>query len=116
MTPELQAQTPAQGVLQIKDWGHSQMYRAVCECGDTDCDHVIDIEAEQDGSVIVTIYTRTRTNFWSRTRWHHIWSLLTRGHADFETTIVLSEQMALNYSETLKKAVQDVRNFKKPPA
>ena len=115
MTPELQAQTPAQGVLQIKDWGQSQMYRAVCECGDTDCDHVIDVEAD-DHSVTVTIYTRTRTNFWSRTRWSHLWRLLTQGYTDYETTIMLQEQSALNYAETLKKAVQDVRNFKKPPA
>ena len=47
-------------------------------------------------------------------RWQHIWTLLTKGHVDFETNIHLSEQSALNYSETLKQAVYDVKNFKKP--
>lgn len=116
MTPELTAQVPAQGILQVKDWGTSKMYKAVCECGDDDCTHTIDIEAEDHGTVVVTIYTRTRTNFWSKTRWHHLWRLLTQGHTDFETTIVLSQQAALNYAETLKKAVEDVETFEKPRA
>jgi hypothetical protein len=47
-------------------------------------------------------------------RWKHIWTLLVNGHVDFETNIHLSEQSALNYGETLKQAVQDVKNFKKP--
>lgn len=107
----MKSQTPAQGVLQVKDWGTSKMYKAVCECGNDDCTHTIDIEADQE--VTVTIYTRTRTNFWSKTRWSHIWSLLTKGYADFETTIVLDKQSALNYAETLKTAVKDVETFKK---
>jgi len=40
--------------------------------------------------------------------------LLVKGHVDFETNIHLSEQSALNYSETLKQAVQNVKDFKKP--
>ena len=109
MTPEL----PAQGILQVKDWGTSKMYKAVCECGDDDCAHTIDIEAEDTG-VVVTIYTKTRTNFWSRTRWYHIWRLLTRGYTDFETSIIMSSQTALNYAVTLQKAAQDAQDFKKP--
>ena len=73
---------------------------------------LIDIEAEDTG-VTVTIYTKTRTNFWSMSRWQHIWTLLTKGHVDFETNIHLSEQSALNYSETLKQAIHDVKDFKK---
>lgn len=107
----MKSQTPAQGVLQVKDWGTSKMYKAVCECGNDDCTHTFDIEADHE--VTVTIYTRTRTNFWSKTRWSHIWSLLTKGYADFETTIVLDKQSALNYADTLKTAVKDVETFKK---
>ena len=107
MTPE----TPAKGVLQINDWGNSRMYKAVCACGSDDCTHTFDIEADHE--ITVTIYTKTRTNFWSMNRWQHIWKLLTKGHVDFETSIHLSEQAALNYSETLKQAVHDVKNFKK---
>ena len=108
-----QTQTPAESILLIKDWGASRMYKAVCGCGDDDCTHTIDIEAD-DCAVYVTVYTRTRTNFWSMSRWSHVWRLLTKGHTNFETSIVLSEQAALNYAETLKNAVSDVQNFKKP--
>jgi hypothetical protein len=101
----------AKGILKINDWGASQMYKAVCSCGDDDCSHTFDIEADQE--VNVTIYTRTRTNFWSKTRWQHIWKLLTKGHTDFETTIVLDKQSALNYAETIKMAVKDVETFEK---
>ena len=107
----MKAETPSRGILKINDWGDSKMYKAVCSCGDDDCSHTIDIEA--DNEVNVTIYTRTRTNFWSKTRWSHIWSLLTQGHADFETTIVLDKQAALNYADVLKSAINDVETFEK---
>jgi hypothetical protein len=109
LTPEV----PAKGILLVNEWGTSKMYKVVCECGNDDCTHTVDIEAEDTG-VTVTIYTKTRTNFWSMNRWQHIWTLLINGHVDFETNIHLSEQSALNYSETLKQAVYDVKNFKKP--
>ena len=106
------SETPAQGILKIGDYGNSIMYKAVCSCGDDACSHVIDVEADHD--VNVTIYTRTKTDFWSKTRWSHVWKLLTQGHVEFETTIVLDKQSALNYSQTIKDAVKDVENFKKP--
>jgi hypothetical protein len=107
----MQPETPAQGILKINEWGNSKMYKAVCSCGDDACSHIIDIEA--DSEVNVTIYTRTKTNFWSVSRWRHIWSLLTRGHATFETTIILDRQSALNYAETIKMAIKDVETFEK---
>lgn len=109
----MKAEKPAEGILLVKDWGSSKMYKAVCECGNDDCTHTIDVEAEDTG-VAITIYTQQRTNFWSMTRWQHLWTLLTKGHVNYETSIILSEQSALNYSQTLKQAVQDVKNFKKP--
>lgn len=108
----MEAQTPAKGVLLVTDWGQSKMYKAVCECGDNDCTHTIDIEAEDTG-VIVTIYTMTRTNFWSKTRWSHIWKLLTKGHTDFETCIIMNKQVALNYANVLQSAVSDVEELRK---
>jgi hypothetical protein len=105
------AQKPAEGILIVKDWGSSKMYKAVCECGNDDCTHTIDIEAEDTG-IVITVYTKQRTNFWSMNRWQHIWKLLFKGYVDLETTIVLSEQTALNYSETLKTAINDVKEFR----
>lgn len=107
----MQAETPAQGILKINEWGNSKMYRAVCVCGDDACSHTIDIEADRE--VNVTVYATVRTDFWSKSRWQHMWSLLTRGHATFETTIILDKQTALNYAETIKTAVTDVESFQK---
>jgi hypothetical protein len=105
------SETPAKGILKINDWGTSQMYKAVCSCGDDSCSHTIDIEA--DNEVNITVYTTTRTNFWSKSRWLHIWRLLTKGYTDFESTIVLDQQAALNYAETIKMAIKDVETFRK---
>lgn len=106
MTPE----TPAKGVLLMHDWGDSRMYRAVCSCGDDYCSHVIDIEADHE--VTVTIYTTTRTNFWSKTRWHHIWTLLTKGYVDSEAVIIMPKQVALNYTNVLQSAISDLDQLK----
>lgn len=107
----MKPETAAQGILKINEWGNSKMYRAVCACGDDACSHTIDIEADHE--VNVTIYATVRTDFWSVGRWQHIWSLLTRGNATFETTIVLDKQTALNYAETIKTAIMDVETFEK---
>ena len=85
MTPE----TTAEGILRVNDWGSSKMYQAVCHCGDLDHTHTIDIEAD-DSDVIVTIYTNTKTNFWSKDRWSHIFKLLFTGYISRESTIILS--------------------------
>jgi hypothetical protein len=107
----MKSQIPAEGILLINDWGHAKMYKAVCECHSDDHSHVIDIES--DDSVNITIYSSVATNFWSKTRWYHIWQLLTRGRAEFESTIVLSQQSALNYAETIKSAVDAVSTFRR---
>jgi hypothetical protein len=107
----MKAQVPATGILKVNDWGSSMAYRVVCSCHNDECTHTVDIEA--DDAVTVTIYTQTTTNFWSKTRWSHIWNLLTKGFVKYETSLIMSPQVALNYAETLKKAVSDVQNFKK---
>ena len=104
-------QQPAKGILLVNDWGTSKMYKAVCECGDNDCTHTIDIEAEDTG-IVVTIYTTTRTNFWSKTRWYHIWTLLTKGYIDTEATLIMKKQVALNYATVLQSAIDDVERFR----
>jgi hypothetical protein len=103
-------QTPAEGILKHNDWGDSKVYRVTCECGSTECDHNVWVEADETG-INVTIYTTTRSNFWSKTRWHHIWILLTKGYIDTQSTICLKRQGALNYAETLKSAMDDVQQF-----
>ena len=108
----MKAQKPAQGILKINEWGDSKIYQVVCECTDPDCTHDLWVEAD-DHSVNVTIYTTTKTNFWSMNRWQHIWSLLTTGYVKQQATICLPCQTAVNYAETLQSAVKDVEEFRK---
>ena len=136
----MKAQKPAQGILLQNDWGTSKMYKAVCECGNDDCSHIVDVEADEFG-VNVTVYTTEHTNFWKDSVkprydidnvwlqefdwfWKGLWNgLMIRlrltkdiwfnGYAKYQSSLYMNEQVALNYAETLKSAVVDVQNFKK---
>jgi hypothetical protein len=108
MTPQI----PAEGILKTNDWGDSKVYRIACECGDESHNHNVWIEAEDTG-IVVSIYTTGKTNCWSKTRWYHLWTLLTKGYIDTESVVHLTKQQALNYAETLKSAIIDVEDFRK---
>jgi len=107
----MNAQVPAEGIMKTNDWGDSRVYRVACNCGDENHNHNMWVEAD-DCDIIVTIYTTGKTNFWSKTRWYHIWTLLTKGYIDTESTVHLNKQQALNYAETLKSAINDVESFR----
>jgi hypothetical protein len=108
---QMKYQTPAEGIMKTNEWGNSKVYRVSCECTDPNHDHNVWIEAEDTG-VSVTIFTTVKSNWWSKTRWHAIWTLLTKGYIDTEASLILSEQQALNYAETLQSAIEDVKLFK----
>jgi hypothetical protein len=107
MTPQI----PAEGIMKTNDWGDSKVYRVVCECTDSQHDHNVWVEADEH-EVSVTIYATVKSNFWSKTRWYHIWSLLTKGYVDTESTVIMSRQQAFNYANTLLSAVDDVEKFR----
>jgi hypothetical protein len=107
----MKMQIPAEGIMQTNDWGDSKVYRIACNCGDENHNHNMWVEAD-DCDIVVTIYTTGKTNFWSKTRWYHIWTLLTKGYIDTESAVHLNKQQALNYAETLKSAITDVEGFR----
>ena len=107
----MKMQIPAEGIMKTNDWGDSKVYRIACNCGDENHNHNMWIEADEH-DIIVTIYTTCKTNYWSKTRWYHIWTLLTKGYIDTESTVCLSKQQALNYAETLKSSITDVEEFR----
>lgn len=107
MTP----QVPAEGIMKTNDWGDSKVYRVMCTCGDSNHEHNMWVEADES-EVSVTIFTTASSNFWSKTRWYHIWTLLTKGYIDSESTVIMDRQQALNYAETLKSAIEDVNTFR----
>jgi hypothetical protein len=108
---DLKAQIPAEGILKQHEWGNSKLYRVACECGASDHDHQLWVEAD-DTQVSVTIYSNVKTNWWSKNRWQNIWTLITKGYIESEVNLLMREQQALNYAETLKKAIKDVKSFK----
>ena len=111
----MKPQQTAEGILLRKDYGDAKIYQIVCECGDCDHDHTVWVEAEEHG-ITVTIYTQQKTKWCESNRWKIIWTLLTKGYVERESTLIMSAQQSLNYAETLKKAVQDVKDFKKSRA
>lgn len=107
----MKAQKPANGILVNRDYGSSMSYTVTCECGDHNHIHNIWVESDDFG-VTVHTYSEQKTNWWSKTRWHHIWKLLTTGYIRYDSCIMMNEQQAVNYAEVLKQAVKDVKNFK----
>ena len=108
----MKAETPAEGIMKTNDWGDSKVYRVACNCGDESHNHNIWVEADEH-DITVNIYTTGKTNYWSKTRWYHIWTLLTKGYIDTESSVHMTKQQALNYSTVLSSAVKDVEEFKK---
>jgi hypothetical protein len=107
----MNAQIPAEGIMKTNDWGDSKVYRIACNCGDENHNHNMWVEAD-DHDIQVTIYTTAKTNWWNKTRWYHIWTLLTNGYIDTESAVHLTKQQALNYAETLKNAIEDLETFR----
>ena len=108
----MKAQKPAEGILIQKDWGDTKIYSVECDCGSDDHAHTVFVEADECG-VTVTSYTVQKTDFWSKTRWSHIWTLLTRGYVKYEAGIIMTRQQALNYATILNQSVDDVEKFQK---
>lgn len=111
-TNKMKAQTPAQGILLNRDWGDAMQYEVTCECGDDNHNHKVWVQAEDHG-VNVTVYTTTKSKWWEQNRWKQIWNLLFKGYIELEADIIMNQQQALNYAETLKSAVKDVDKFVK---
>jgi len=108
----MKIQVPAEGIMKTNDWGDSRVYRIACNCGDENHNHNMWVEAD-DSDIVVTIYTTGKTNWWSKTRWYHIWTLLTKGYIDTESAVHLTKQQALNYAGVLQSAIGDVEEFRK---
>lgn len=134
----MNAQAPAEGILKRGDYGDSKFYQVVCGCGQDYHDHNFEVEAADTG-VNVNIYVVAKADYWYETvekrydidnvwqqEWDWFWKDLvnsvvrkikltwevwTTGTVRVQTTIAMSEQQALNYAETLKSAVKDVKKF-----
>jgi hypothetical protein len=107
----MKVETPATGILKQRDFGDAKFYYVQCDCGSEDCAHTIEVEAD-DSHVQVHLYHIQHTKWWEKNRWKQIWQIITKGYAEMQTTIVLDEQTAANYSAVLVSAVKDVADFR----
>lgn len=136
----MKAQAPALGILRTNDFGNSKWYQVVCGCGQPDHTLTVEVESDEMG-VNVNTYVTVKTDYWSEavkkrydidnewqqefdwfwkdlwnglvTRLKLTWTVWTKGYVQAESTIAMSEQQALNYAETIKSAIQDVKDFQK---
>ena len=136
----MKAEKPASGILKTHDFGNSKWYQVVCGCGQPDHSLTVEVEADECG-INVNTYATVKTDYWSEsvkkrydidnewqqefdwfwkdlwnglvTRLKLTWTIWTKGYIKAETTIAMSEQQALNYAETLKSAIKDVKDFQK---
>ena len=135
----MKIQIPAEGIMLTADFGDSKFYKVVCNCGQPD--HDIDFEVEAaDTGVNVNTYVTTKTDYWTETvkkrydidsqwlqeldwSWKDLvnglvtrvkltWEVWTKGYIETHTTIAMTEQQAINYAETLKSAVDDVKKIR----
>jgi len=107
----MKAQEPAEGLLKVSEYGNSIAYQVACDCSEPDHAQVIDIEADDDGFVVVTIYTDT-SNDHRQNRFSLMWEALIRGYIKTNASIILTEQVALNYTTALTKAMTDLKKLK----
>ena len=132
-------QEPAEGILMHRSYGDARLYTVACECGGGDHDQQIWIEAD-DAGVTVNTSTTQKTDWWTEHIekrydidddvmqwydwfWKNVWNSFYRkvkltwniwfsGYVTYEANLMMTEQQALNYAETIKKAIADVKEFR----
>jgi hypothetical protein len=136
----MKSQTPAEGIMKTNDFGDSKFYKVVCGCGQDD--HSIDFEVEAaETGINVNTYVTVKTDYWSESikkrydidnpylqeldwalkdLWNGLiirlkltWTVWTKGYIKTESIVAMNEQQALNYADTIKSAIQDVKEFRK---
>lgn len=136
----MKAESPAEGIMKTGDYGNSKFYRVVCGCGQPDHDLDFEVEANDTG-VSVNTYIHAKTDYWTESvkkrydidnpylqeldwalkdiwngfviRLKLTWAVWFKGYVKCETTVLMSEQQAFNYAETIKSAIDDVKEFRK---
>lgn len=135
----MKAQAPAEGIMKTGEYGDSKFYKVVCGCGQPDHDLDFEVEASDTG-IIINTYVTAKSDYWTEATkkrydidtvwmqewdwfWKDLfnglvrrvkltWEIWFNGYIRTESTIAMNEQQALNYAETIKSAVNDVKTFR----
>lgn len=116
------AQYPAEGIMKTNDFGNSKYYAIPCQCGNTDDEIRVEVEADDCG-VTIHHWVKVKSNWWSTpTRYKWINGLLHRikitynvwlnGYVEYESWTILNRQQTINYSNMLIQASKDVEHFR----
>lgn len=131
MTP----QPAAEGVQIDGRYENAVFFQVSCSCGSDNCTHRVCVE-NNDHEVTVTTYTTQSTDCWTRavnkdfgaddtvfsqikdiavdfvngvyTRVKLTWAIWFRGNVEYQASIIMNKQTALNYSDTLQKLIKEL--------
>jgi len=137
---DLRPEQPAQGIMQITNYPDLKIYHIECSCGNSDDAIDFSVE-EDHGEIVVHTYTTQKTAWWRdpfqqrksyeieneflyqlnyyvrgflNAMAHRLcitWDVWVNGYAKYSQTTIMTPQQALNYSETLRLAVERVQEY-----
>lgn len=111
-------QQPAHGIAEMHDSPKTKSYKIYCQCGNPDHELLVSIEADGYG-ITVEHAVKVETDWWTKnSKWSIInglwvrlkqtWNIWAHGHLYYHAYTIMDQQQALNYSETIKQAIDDV--------
>jgi len=136
---DMNPQTPAEGISQQFSTPDFKSYKVDCSCGhpDDSIDFTVEVDDWQD--IVITHCTTQYTPWWRDTFdkhaayninnellynivyyakdflnavWHRAvvtWKVWTTGTVKYQSTVILTEQQALNYAEALRRAINEIK-------
>ncbi len=127
----MKSQEPAEGIMKTNDFGSSVWYRVSCQCGQPD--HALDVEVEATSwGVEMHTHATVKTDYWGELvekrydiknpvlqradwlfkdivngLWRRLkltWKVWAVGYLQAETTLIMTEQQARNFAQTIENA------------
>lgn len=141
LVDQMKAQTPALGIMLLHERADSKTYLIDCQCTDPDDSITLTIESQEWGDVVVNTCVTVKSPHWidrfgyNRAPWGEIsWYnyincsirqflnslthrlIVTRdvwihGYVKYESSTLMSQQQAFNYTATINKAIDDIEEF-----
>lgn len=127
----MRSQKPAAGILIQGEYPDSKFFKVPCDCGcETEIDFMVEVD---DCCIAVHMFSETSTNTWrDRFRQNYgedwwivyvlksfandalnrisvAWRALVHGRVTTESSVILSEQQALNFSQTLRDSIDEFK-------
>lgn len=136
---DMKNQPPADGIMMNYEYSDLKSFRVQCVCSNPDDRIDVTVEADKYGEIVVCFEVEAKTKWWKTLApWDsykidnpilyffansvkelinglHQRITITKdvwinGYVEYQTTVILSKQRALNFSETLKDAIEHLEN------